>query len=285
MSLFKRKKFASRDFTENMLPHNRKEVFFDVMKLHWKSFVLYGLMMMALSLPLFMLSVTETSVLSGIVGDGGNITEEMKVQIFTLKTTIAFFRIPCFLLIALGLSGFIKVIRQYAWEENVHFTTDFFSGVKANAGQMLLLALTDGILYALTTYSFNLSSVSANRFMSLVLLFPVGVFILFIIPMTAYAIAAIPVYKNKFGKLLYLTFALAISSPAKTLLTLVGLLSPLVLQLIPYLPVMLIGKAVFALISPVLLLAWTLFAFTQFDKRINQTQYPELVGRGTYPQE
>ena len=58
MKLF-RIKPAKTDYTDSMLPKNRKEVFGDVFKLHWKSFLLLGLITLIFSVPFIFIDIYE----------------------------------------------------------------------------------------------------------------------------------------------------------------------------------------------------------------------------------
>lgn len=52
-------KIAKTDYTEAMLPHTRKEVFFDVVKLHFRELILCGVIVFAFSLPMHILTLLE----------------------------------------------------------------------------------------------------------------------------------------------------------------------------------------------------------------------------------
>ena len=58
MKLFKHSP-NKREYTKDMLPHNRREVFFDVLKLQWKSLLLIGALVLAASIPLIACYVVE----------------------------------------------------------------------------------------------------------------------------------------------------------------------------------------------------------------------------------
>lgn len=275
-----RQKFASQDYTPSMLPHNRKEVFFDVIQLHWSRFLLYGIGFFLLSLPLHLLSLSETAAVWDMAATAETISESLQARILAVKSATAFLKIPCLLLLALGLAGFIRVIRQYAWMENVLFWKDFLSGIKNNGKQMLLLGLLAGLVYALSNYALHLSNTMEDAFMTVLLRLPLGVSVLFALPTAAYTVVAVSVYKNRIGRQCYLGFALYVSNFWKTLLTLGCFIAPAALQLIPNWTVMLLGRVLCSLLFPLILLAWTLFVFNQFDKNINAKTYPQLVNKG-----
>ncbi len=128
-----RRNQSSIDFTPKDLPHNRKQVFFDVLSIHWKTFLLFGLLFLLLCLPMQGVSILRTLLINNAYGDATNLADVQKQQlastIMSLDTTSAILQIPCILFLTVGIAGFVKVIRQYSWLENVYFKKVFFSGI------------------------------------------------------------------------------------------------------------------------------------------------------------
>ena len=58
MAFFKIRK-AKVDWTAEMLPRNRKELFFDIFKLHFFNFLYYGLFLLILSFPMHLLALVN----------------------------------------------------------------------------------------------------------------------------------------------------------------------------------------------------------------------------------
>ena len=61
-----KQKVAKTDFSEQNLPHNRKEVFFDCVKLYWQKLLLLGLIMLACAVPLLTASAVCDTVKQGL---------------------------------------------------------------------------------------------------------------------------------------------------------------------------------------------------------------------------
>jgi len=61
-----KQKVAKTDFSEKNLPHNRKEVFFDCVKLYWQKMLLLGLIMLACAVPLLAVSAVCDTVQQGL---------------------------------------------------------------------------------------------------------------------------------------------------------------------------------------------------------------------------
>ncbi len=281
----KRKGVATQDYTVDMLPKNRKEVFFDVLKLHWKQFVLYGFVFLLFCAPIILISVFESIVNTELYLQLNSATEEQKLQIISQMTTNSnlsvLLQIPSIWLLSICFAGMSKVIRQYAWAENVFFNAHFYGGIKENGKQFFVLSAFASVLYAISAYCFNLSKLTTNNFLAVCLILPLGLFLLVGAPIIAYATASIPIYKIKFPKLLTVSFALSAKAPFKTILALICCLGLLALQLINNLIVLIVVKVVYSLLAPIILLAWFLFALNQQDKLINSKNYPHLVGKGT----
>ena len=95
------RKQAAADFTPKNLPHNRRQVFFDVLSIHWKTFFLFGLLFLLLCLPMNVVSVLKTLFLNNLYAEAGNLGDEEKRQlvstIMSLNITAAVLQIPCIL--------------------------------------------------------------------------------------------------------------------------------------------------------------------------------------------
>ncbi len=285
----RRIKQSATDFTYQNLPHNRVEVFFDVVKLHWKSFLLFGLVFLLFCLPTQGLSLLRTLLVNQAYANAGELTDQTKVElaskIMSLDITAAILQLPCTMILAIAISGFSKIIKQYCWLENVYFRTDFFGGIKENYRQTGLLALIIGVVYVLSTYSVNYAQVVNNVGLSILAIVPVGVGLFVGIPVCAYAVVGISIYKNSFKQILITSFACFVKSPIKSLLAVAGCLLPFALQLIPDFLVMIIAKVVLSFIIPFVFLGWYLFALQQLDKTVNAQHYPSIFGKGTFPKD
>ncbi len=285
MALFRKRKLqASQNFETSMLPQTRKAIFFDVIKLHWSSFLSYGFLILLFMLPLYVITLAQQVLVWQQYALLEGLPDAEKLEsiqnIYALQNTAACFKIPCLMIAALGLAGLIRVIRQYAWEENVFFSFDFSTGIKSNSKQFLLLGLLAGIINLLVTYYNGLSAFAKSSFSSILLTLPVGLALAVALPLIAFAMVSISIYSNKFSVVLMTSFSLSVKTFFKTIVRLLGILSPLALFLIPNLLIQFAVLLVYALAFPTLLLTWYLYALDQFDKHINAQYYPELVGKG-----
>ncbi len=286
--LFNFNKPAKKEYTSDMLPKNRREVFFDVLKLNWTKFLLLGVVFLLVCLPLLSLSMYQEIVADSLRGEIEVATAEqqaeLRAQLYAFKDICAVLKIPCIIIIALYLSGLVKVVRQYAWEEDVFHLTDFVSGFKSNAWHMFLLSLIVGVAYAISSICFNISISTSDEIQSYIMMIPTCAFVLFVLPLCAYAVTSIAVYKNKFSAVMKLSFRMIFLEPWRTYLALLCCLGLFALLLIPNFMCQIIVSVVGCLLFPVILLAWLLFSFNQFDKHVNAQRFPQLVGKGVFKQ-
>ncbi len=281
-------KKSKTDFTKDMLPTTRREVFFDVLKLHWQNFLIYGILILLATLPMQVVSLNEMFTVSDFNSALSEATEEQTQlllhELVSFKILYAFLKIPCLMIIMLVLSGFMKVIRNYAWEEPVEVIPDFASGFRENAPQMAALGFTVGVCYALSKSAYVLAQYGSSEF-SLALMVPMCIFIVCVLPMFAYSVSCISVYTNKFFGVLKIGMTVAIASPLKTLTALAVCLLPFLLEFIPNVYGMIAARIITGLLIPFIMLGWFLHSYNLFDAFINEKSFPELVGRGLYKPE
>ncbi len=287
--IFARKKHAENDFTADMLPKNRREVFSDSLKLHRLSFITYGLVIFIFCLPIHLAAIIENGIInsfySAISAAGGEEYVTLMQEILLTKNIFAIVSIPCFMLLSVGISGMARVIRQHAYLENVSFGTDFRTGLKDNIKDMLPLFSLSGIVYALSVYAYNLSQLSGDVSVSMLLFTVALVSLLLGLPVFAYSVVLISVYSYKFTKVLRIALFLTFSSPAKTYAALAAALAPFAVQLIPDGICFIAGRSVSTLLIPVIMLGWFLFVFNRLDEKINKENFPSLVGKGLYKED
>lgn len=272
------------DYTPEMLPRNRKEVFFDVLRLHFWDFIKLGLVMLLFSLPLHLAAVGEDIITGSIYIQIQGATSELQqggyitiLAVKILRAAVSTLLTPFF---AVGLAGVLRVIRQYGWGENVFLATDFVKGVRQNWKQITGLQFLLGLVYTLSLLAQQLGDISTGA-IAWLLHIPMAVFILVILPVAGYTMAGIPVYSTGLLSHFGAGFQIYIK---KLFPTLFGVLCSTAIYLpllIPNLYVHIFGRIIATLLTPIVMLGWCLFCYNQQDKFINQTDYPELIGRGT----
>ncbi len=278
---FKRKKYASKDYTADMLPSTRKALFFDGLKLNWKNFLGYGLIFLLFCLPTHIVSLLQ-SILIAQRTTGAELPPELQMEVLGIKNSMALAQIPGLLIISIGISAFSRIIRQYAWGENVFFGRDFLIGIKHNVKQMAFLGAFTGIVYYLSVDVGNMALVAQDAVAKIIYMLPVGTVVFLGIPMAAYAVVLISIYQNSFFRILQMAFALTVKKLFKNWLVVFCCLALLTAQFIPSFAVSVAVKFVYSVLAPVIFFLWYLYALEGIDKFINEYHYPEMVGKGLY---
>jgi hypothetical protein len=196
-----------------------------------------------------------------------------------------------------GLAGMARVIRQYAWGENVDFNHDFVLGIKQNIKQFALIALITGIIAFICNacLQFNdicillklqgVESIEPNEVYDWISIIPVAICAVFFIPIIGYSLVAGTCYENKLRHNLKIGRVCYFKYLWKTLFACICCLAIFAIQMIPFFWCHLIGRIVASLLIPEIMLGWYLFAFGRLDEVVNKKLHPELVGKGIYKPE
>lgn len=282
----KRYKIAKQDYTEAMLPQTRRAVFFDVFKLQWRKLLILGGVLVLFSLPMIVLNLLRDGYAIGLYYGMEGASEEAKqqanYQLHSMETWKNLMQIIPFMIYGVGLAGVMRVLRQFAWGENVYIPTDFGRGVKDNLRSMLGLSFLAGGLLALCHFLYFLAASYQTDNMWMVCIIPIAFCILFVLPVFAISLVMIPVYNNSLWQIFKMAFLVYVKGFGKVFL---GVALTVLLRVLGMLPGTFF-HFVFGLLAsvaaPTVLLGWTLFCYNRFDKDINPTLCPELIGRGLY---
>lgn len=282
-----RRKIASTDFTENMMPHTRKEVFFDVWKMHWFDLLKLGFILLIAFVPILMMTVTKDAYEAKLMAEIGvdasqEILQEIQISTLMFRSTSAFIQVPLYMLFAIVLSGTLRLVRQYAWEEVVFFGRDLWIGIKQNWKQTIGLAFLLGLQNAIGQYLNAMGTITQDLALKIAGGVFGGVTWLICFPIYAYILIGISIYSNTFMQNFKVAFALYAKAPLKTLLILISLIAVFLISLLPQFVCHMIGQVAGLLLLPILLLIWFLFTSAQLDKHINPIYFPELLDRGLY---
>lgn len=275
----RRPRTAKTDFTPEMLPATRREVFFDVVKLQFGKLALCGLLALGFTLPFLFSTMAQDlfqSVLYQRVAEGTLTEGAAAVYATSYQNLFPLVEVLCYLLLSVGLAGLSRIVKRLAWEENVSLGADFAKGVKQNGKQYALLGLLAGLAAFLGRYVANLSGGTWWGYLpGLLMAVVLG-------PAAAYLTVTIAVYDLKFRDQVKYALILYSKSIPKTLLAAALCYLPFVPQLLPNVYCHTIGRLVSGILIPFVMLAWFLFAYDRLDKDINPGRYPELLGRGLY---
>ena len=282
----KRTKVAKVDFQIASLPQTRKEVFADVLKIHWRSFIGFAFLFVLFTIPFHVLGINEDIVQMNTMQDFVNMSAEQQqaaiVQVLSVKNTSAILNIISFVIFSVFLSGMLRVIRQYSWEENVFFGYDMIQGIKQNIGQILPLFVLVGVINTFVVYAYNFSTLTTDATSVILLAMAVCAVMIIGLPTLAYTLVSVSLYDNSLIGHIKLGAVMAFKAPLKSFSMLVLFLVPFALAMVPHIIFHVIGRLIGSFCLPIVLLAWYLFALDRFDEVVNKTKFPELVGRGTF---
>lgn len=271
MAKFKIKRHADTDFTEQQLPHNRIDAFFDCIKLRWRELLIIGIIMLISMIPIFALGIMRDNMISDAISENNINSARYTLLLFDV-ISIIFYLLP-----ALTFAGAFRVIRNIAWADIVFFKEDFKDGIKLNFKIFALIFILYGTgvffadFFALTAGADILKSIPIG--ISAFLLIPIAIFI--IIQGTIYNIGFFGALKNG----IYLFSKSIFRSIAASLVAML----PLTLSLISNTITKHICLASYMVIfMPLVCLGLFLFGCTLLDKYINVYSHPEIVDKGLF---
>ena len=270
------RKHSDKDFNVESLPHNRKEVFFDTVKLRFGLYIILGLILFLFSMPLLATKIYGEILYTSNFNKYADDIDKAILAGNIIKMYISIFEIPGFLILSIGLAGVLKVIRQLIWQEGIFLKEDFFTGIKQNAKVYLISAF----LFSLINVFIRLT-LTLNISFPFILYIPVGVMILFVLPVLFYIFTSSQIYNNKYGTFLKNSVYFYIKTIWQSLLFSLVIVALLLIDLISIIILKyVIIFLIIVFVVPFLLSIKFLFDCSIYDKYINQYDYPELVDKG-----
>jgi len=260
------------------LPHNRKEVFKDL--LHHRKMSLFALscytfmFFIPLAVDLFYFNFLEVAAIASDKTD----------YLFSLVLTSMLIMIPCMMIGFLGLAGAFYSAKKLVWQEDMSLANDFFHGIKDSWLQGLingfifgvcLFGLVVGGTFLLVTPGLSeiLKGIGIGALILLVLTFGM------VIPLN---FAQCVYYSNSYRVTLRNSFSFLGLLNWRILLTFLFSTGVVITLCCFNFITMAVGMFLFAILNSVVIVIYTLLAHHAFDKYINQEHYPEYVGKGLY---
>lgn len=277
--MFKRtEKHITDEDAKKTLPHNRKEVFFDLLA-HRK------MTLFALSCFVFMFFIPlAVDLLYFNFLESVAIVNEKYEYLFSLFFYSMLIMLPCMIVGFLGFAGGFYVTKRLVWQEDVSLAVDFFHGIKENWKH----AIINGLVFGLCLFGLVVG----------------GTYLIIYAPTTpiwcGIGIGGLILFFLVFGMIVSLNFTQDVYYKNGVLVTFknsfcfLGLLNWKVLILfllstgtvvtlaIFNLLTLAIGLALFAFINGSVIVIYTLISHAAFDKYINKEHYPDMVGKGLY---
>ena len=274
---------ATRDFTAADLPKNRPAVFFDCWKIRYRLLFALGGLLLVFCLPLLACHFTRDVMCASAAAAEGMDEAARRAAVATIRMYFSLIDIPCWLVLSVGLSGALRILRQLVWGEGIFFWEDFLTGIRTNGKPAALLFGLGALWGVLCELTGNLSGASGGLgylpyISGVVLLLPIALLLF----------CEIAVYQSGFPTLLRNAVILYFRTLPTTLAAAVPLLLPvLVTGILDAFPVPLFVRYVFLLVYVFLLLPSTvmgefLYASFVFDRHINRRLHPEYVDKGIH---
>ena len=260
------------------LPHNRKEVFFDL--LSHRKMTLFALSCFAfmffipLAVDLFIFNYLESAAIAA----------DKKEYLFSLVFYSMCIMLPCMIVGFLGFAGAFYTAKRLVWQEDINLAVDFFHGIKENWKHAIFNGLLFGVvLFGVViggSYLLIFSPISpvvcGIGIGALILLFlTFGMVIALNFTQDVYYENGLFItFKNSFCFLGLLNWRVLVLF----VLTTGGLFTLCCFNLIT----LGVGLLLFAILNSVVVILYTLMSHYAFDKYINVEYYPEMVGKGLY---
>lgn len=285
LNFFKQRK-AAENYSINMMPTTRKQVFRDILHLHTARVFYIGLIFLAFSLPLHAFDLFEDIYVTSI---GSNVNGEMTqteidaiaYSVVSIKNLFALIKIPLWIIFSIGFAGILRIVRQYCWIENVSLKHDFLIGIKQNFKQCTLTALLLSTANFVCTYLINMSYVVGDSNYSVLLFLPTALNYLILIPMILIVCVCIPIYSNTFMQNIKTAFALMMKKYFIILISSVAVVLPFVMiSELGFYPNLII-RLIYSVLGGFIMIGYCLFIYNLMDEHINSKYFPDLVGRGT----
>lgn len=275
--LFKGKTRAS-DFTEEDLPHNRYELFFDILRNQFRKLFVVSSLLFAFALPFLFLHgfIDFFKAANHSAFALGNMSEEAyKASILYLEAIFLSLNPLATAIFGIGLSGVMRITKRLCYLEPVFLGDDFRKGVKENSRQVVMTCFLIGLFFSVCLFVRNLDSsawylnISIALFSSLI--YPV---LLLMIPVSS-------VYSLKYGEAVSVSFRLYARVFLPFLPILLLFISPFFFEYIPDFIVKYLVIALFVLFFGSLFPTSLFLVESNFlDRYINKDRYPELVDKG-----
>ena len=260
------------------LPHNRKEVFFDLIKHRKMSLFALSCFTFMFFIPLAVDLILFNFLESAAIEAGK--TE----YLFSLIFYSMLIMLPCMLIGFLGFAGAFYTAKKIVWQEGSMLSIDFFTGIKENWKN----ALVNGAIFGLVTFGLV---VGGSYLIIYAPMAPVGcgigigglilVFLLFGMLMPVFFTQDVYyqnpyriTFKNSFAFLGLLNWKVFVIF----LLTTGGLVTLCAINFIT----LIIGLFLFAILNSVAIILYTLISHSAFDRFINKDHHPEMVNKGLY---
>jgi len=138
------------DFTPEMLPKNRLELFWAMLKQHFFNLLKANLIYLPFSIPLWLLVWLNVQIMLSILTRSAETTAAGAILPFFKEGYFFIFvlgMIPCLTIQGPAMAALTRLTRNWARDESAYAWADFWSAFKANWKQGLLVGLINGVFF------------------------------------------------------------------------------------------------------------------------------------------
>lgn len=266
-----KRKISKTEFTIKNMPHNRIQVFFDIIKNRSSMLLLLGIFLFIFSIPLMLIEYFSNVAVSNL--DANVEYNEIAILIHSQNFLI----IIGLIIFSIGLAGACKIIRMLIWQEGIIFISDFKNGIKSNAKGFMLTAAIVGILNFLLGVIIYEQEINQFAFLAII------VVIIFYLPTVVFTLNQTVIYNLTYLAKTKNSFLLAWRNWYTSIPVTILNLGIIFLFLIPDSTTYVILTFLIPIIvAPLLTLFTMLYTDTIFDKYINKGNFDEIIDKGIY---
>ena len=274
----KQEKQISDAEAKRSLPHNRKEVFFDLIKHRKMSLFALSCFVFMFFIPLAV-DLFWFNFLENVA-----IANEKYDYLFSLIFYSMLIMLPCMIIGFIGLVGGFYVAKKMVWQEGTMVAVDFFNGIKENWKHAFL----NGLLFGLVLFGLVVGgSYLVLHFQVAPIWCGIGIGALILFFLVFGMVVALNntqdvYYVNGYFTTMKNSFCL-LGLLHWRILVIFILSTGVVVTLACFnLITLIIGMVLFAVLNSVVIILYTLVSHSGFDRFINQEHYPDFVNKGLY---
>ena len=265
------------------LPINRWQLFKFAYRNHLSLIIKLSLMIAIFSIPLFTFLIVKNVFANALLSQINQDNELIILQRYYYQEIILdIFYIPCFVILAIGLSGGFFVMKKYLYQEGFTFFKDFRNGMKKSKEFILSTLILSIILYLLLFLKNFFSYINFQYYIPLSIFVFIIIFLL--VNVFIFTYCQIHIYSNNIFHLIKNALCFSFNQLFKVSLINLITIFPLVLFMNFQNAVL---KIIIILIYFIIgfgncLLITMLYSCSVFDELINKDRFPSIYRKGLY---
>ena len=234
--------------------------------------------MLIFSLPLFAVRMYADMSVASLYDkykQGLFTADEYNGSIATITLVASSLNVGGFLILAVGLSGLVRQVRQMAWSEPIEFWQDFAVGIKQNVAKYLIVFAVLGLLNAFDSVVMQIRT-------DVLSYIPLCVYLFVIFPIALHMLVQIAIYNHKLGDIFVTSAFVYVKTLPISVLFAALFMSYGLFDMISTFAVRYVCKMLYVLFLPIGVLGWFLYVCSALDKYVNKQSYPQLVDKGVW---